>query len=320
LAKKGFRKIPEGLLSKVAALAVDDVVVACVKRLEPGQIASYAHLGLKLLASGQLDIPAPFVPPPSHGRASHTNVNGRVVIRKDLPKVYKTFTIEVPNWGDWSNGSHDLDQTRLVYERDFIPPKDLTLSIERIGLSTSSTGFILKFTIDQVISKAAEDFEEDFLYNLNLLQENVGTADVFASNTSHTEFEVTIHVDWELLPPGNLDEIVRRMLDGKRPVSEQQRTQIRERLAVLGKLNPRRYIAGTSEFLRYFGAQFEDNFVVFENITYGNAMYVMYEDWEALSKRSRIDLLKGPRDGFDRVVHTDGWGDRVALLLRKHRE
>jgi len=53
-----------------------------------------------------------------------------------------------------------------------------------------------------------------------------------------------IHVDWEFLPPGNLDELVRKMLGGKRLVSDQQRTQIRERLAVLGKLNPRRYIAG----------------------------------------------------------------------------
>ena len=71
--------------------------------------------------------------------------------------------------------------------------------------------------------------------------------------------------------------------------------------------------------LRYFGAICEDDFIVFENTRYGNAIYVMYEAWPELSKRSRIDLLKGPRDDFERIEHNRGWEDRVAFLLREHR-
>jgi len=89
---------------------------------------------------------------------------------------------------------------------------------------------------------------------------------------------------------------------------------------VLQRLNPQNYIAGTSEFLRYFGAKFGDEFVVFENLNYGNAMYVMYEQWEALSRRSRVDLLKGPRNGFERIPHKDGWEKRLESLLRLYRE
>jgi hypothetical protein len=81
--------------------------------------------------------------------------------------------------------------------------------------------------------------------------------------------------------------------------------------------NPGRFnLAGSSGFLRYFGAQFRGDLVVFENIVYGNALYVMYGQWKDLSKRSRIDLLKGPRDGFDRIEHRKGWEKQLRALLR----
>jgi hypothetical protein len=62
-----------------------------------------------------------------------------------------------------------------------------------------------------------------------------------------------------------------------------------------------------------------DDFVVFENIRYGNAIYVMFEGWESLSRKSRIDLLKGSREGFERIEHRDGWEDRLAAMLEHYR-
>jgi hypothetical protein len=85
------------------------------------------------------------------------------------------------------------------------------------------------------------------------------------------------------------------------------------------RLKPQCYIAGTNEFLRYFGAKFEDDFVAFENLNYGNALYVMHENWEQLSQRSRIDLLKARPRGFERVLHVAGWEDRLRALLQEHR-
>jgi hypothetical protein len=265
-----------------------------------------------------LVVPSPFIPKASAGRYSKANVEGKDAIRKDLPMVTKTFSWETPNWGDWSYGSHTHTVDREVYQRDFIPPKEVELSIALFE-KTSEAEFVLKFAVDQVLSKRSEDFESELLYNLNILQENVSAVDVFASEATIAEYMATVNVDWEILPPGEIDDVIRRMLQGKRAVTEDRRKVMEQRLTALSKFRPKAYIAGTNQFLRYFGTMFKDDLVVFENLTYGNALYVMYENWETLSKKSRIDLLKGPRNGFDRIEHREGWEERLGSLLKEHK-
>lgn len=100
---------------------------------------------------------------------------------------------------------------------------------------------------------------------------------------------------------------------------------MKERISVMHRLKPEAYITGTDGFLRYFGAKFGDDFVVFENARYGNALYIMYDGWEALSQKSRIELLAGDRDSYDRIEHRKGWIDQLrgrvqAYRSRKRRE
>lgn len=316
--KKNLLKVPPQLLSRLNAFAVDDIVVALVKRISPEEAGKYQALGVSLTKGNELELPAPFVPAAVAGKYCRANVEGKEVVRKDLPMVTKTTSWESPNWGDWSKGSHIRSITRDVYQRDFIPPKEVELSITLLEVRLGPQ-FIVKFAIDQVLDKRAPDFEADLLYNLNILQENLGGVDVFPSAASLAEYLETVRVDWEILPVGDIDEVVRRMLKGKRAVSDAHRQTLEERLTVMARFNPTAFIAGTNGFLRYFGAQFGSNLVAFENLTYGNALYLMYEDWEQLSRRSRVDLLKGPRDGFDRIEHRDGWEERFETLLRDHR-
>jgi hypothetical protein len=155
---------------------------------------------------------------------------------------------------------------------------------------------------------------------LNILQENVGAIGVFPSAATLAEYTATVQVDWEILPPGKVDEVLERMLQGKRAVTQDQKDTMKQRLQVMARFRPTHYIAGTNGFLRYFGAMFKDNLIAFENLAYGNAVYVMYDRWEELSKKSRLDLLRGPRDGFDRIEHRKGWGDRLGALIKARRE
>jgi hypothetical protein len=191
----------------------------------------------------------------------------------------------------------------------------ITLLEERQG------AFLVKFSVDQVIVRRSADFEAALLYNLNILQENIGSADVFPSEATIADYVATIRVDWELLPVGHLGvhEAVARLVRGKQVSVEQQKI-MEQRLGVFAKLKPTHFISGTSGFIRYFGAMYDDNFVVFENIGYGNAIYVMFERWQELSQRSRIDLLKGDRDGFERIEHREGWEDRLGAMLERHRQ
>jgi len=316
--KKNLRKIPDAVLAKISKLTdVDDVVVACVKRLAPEDVQNYAHLKLRVDHDG-IVIPPPAPPPGNRGKYSDANINGREEIRKDLPKTTKSVVIQAQNWR--GSGTHDVWQTREVYVRDLLSPKQVNLSIEVLQSGIDGSMFTLKFAVDEVLNRKASGFESELLYNLNILQENVGAADVYPSAATLAQYMETIRLGWQILPPGNLDDMIRRMLGGKQgAISQEQEETMRERLAVMDRLKPGKYIAGTSEFLRYFGAMFEDDFVVFENVQYGNALYVMFENWEALSRRSRIDLLKGERDGFKRILHGEGWADKLKALLREHR-
>ena len=116
--------------------------------------------------------------------------------------------------------------------------------------------------------------------------------------------------------PGERTENLARILSKFRAPSKELREKLQDRYTFLEKLKPVAYISGTSGFQRYFGAQFANDLVVFENLEYGNAIYVMFEDWERVSKRSRLDLLRD-QDGakFERVVHRFGWKDAVTEIV-----
>lgn len=318
MPKKNFRKLPDGILAKIARIDVDDIVVACVEVLEPSDFPRYAHLQLRL-ESGRLIIP-PAAPPPARvGRYSYANVYGKDVVRKDLPMIPRSFSWDSPHFGDWTKGSYTHSRTRQVYERTFYPPKEVPLRIECLAQESDGSRFTLKFSVDQVLRRNAADFEKELLYNLNILQENVTAVNVFPSTATLADYVNTIHLQWQILPPGNIDETVRHMLAGRRVSPEQLRVMV-ERLTAMEHLNPDHYIAGSDSFLRYFGARFADDLVAFENVTYGNALYVMFEDWATLARRTRIDLLAGPRDGFERIPHHGGWIHRLGTLVRQRRE
>ena len=311
---KNLLKIPRSILQRLATFDQDDVVAATVKLVMPADMVRYDRLGLSLHGD-TLDIPEPQPPNPSAGRYSNANLYGMEKVRRDLPKITKSYGFWAPSWG--SGSYHYVSHDREVYIRDVYPPKEVNLSIALV--ERRGDGFLVKFAIDQVLSKRTPNFEQELLYNLNLLQENVGAADVFESATSLSDYALSVKVDWQLLPPGTVDEVVAAMLRNKRPVSRQDEAVMKERIAVMQQLRPEAYITGTDGFLRYFGAKFGDDFVVFENARYGNALYIMYDGWETLSQKSRIELLAGDRDSYDRIEHRPGWIEQLRGRVQAYR-
>lgn len=150
---------------------------------------------------------------------------------------------------------------------------------------------------------------------MNILQENVGCADIRAAGAAARAYAGTVRVSWELLPVGSRDEVVeavRQRMGGGGPVPD----TVRERLAAFHSLNPRNIVIGTSGFSRYIGAQMRDDLVVLENPIHGNAVYVLGSDWAEVSQRSRIDLLRDETAHYDRVVHTPGWEKRLGNIIQ----
>ena len=50
-----------------------------------------------------------------------------------------------------------------------------------------------------------------------------------------------------------------------------------------------------------------ENIVALENIDYGIALYILFDNWQEISQMSRIDILKRHERDFIRIIHKTGW-------------
>lgn len=319
--KKNVRKIPQTVRNRLQRLTDSAVVAGCARQFSAAAIRNgeLAHLGIELHGDG-LHSPERVVPPADRGKYSHRNVGGWEEPRYDLPLETGQHAAEAPNWGDSYNGTHTVWLTHKVRPKDFHPPRELEIVLHCPDAQPTQDTFVLAARVDEVLDQAALDFDDRLLENLNLLQENLGACGVEPADSSVVDYARTLHLAWDIFPPGSRDEALQRLFRGRRPTQQQQETAA-SRYDFFESLTPRQIIVGTSGFRRYFGALLEDDLVVFENIQYGNAVYVMYENWEELSQMSRIELLSGRLgDRFDRVVHRDGWQTEVRFLVKARRQ
>lgn len=250
------------------------------------------------------------MPAASVGRFSDRNLNGWEIVRRDLPMIQKIYSWETPNFGDAATyGSHTHWQKRDVYQREIFQPSLYKIEIEL--LNSPGTGIALvKFWIEQVFDRKSPSFENELLFAVNLLQENTGVSGVFRSDATREEFIGTQQLDWEIFPPGNGEELIASLARRHGGLSPQARHDTKDRVRLFQSLPVERFIRGGNSFAEYFGALYANDLVVFESLNYGNALYVLYDDWEDVSKRSRTELLKGTTKNYDRFPYTEGWQDR----------
>lgn len=321
MAKKNIIKIPKDLLKKIDGIKSNEIVAGCAVKFKAEDLSSgrLKHLGITLTDKG-LEVPSSIVPSANMGKYSDRNVNGMEVVRKDLPKETHYNSIESPNWGDSYNGTHTVNLPYKKYPRDFYPPRELEVLMTSKDVRPNLPTYIISFQVQEVLDKRNKDFNVNLLENLNLLQENVGACGVEVATMALADYAKSLHVSWEILPPGTLDETIERVFRGKSPTT-QEKDVTTERYNFFQTLKPKSLVFGQSGFRRYFGALLEDDLVVFENIEYGNAIYIFFDNWEELSKLSRLDLLSGKfSTSFERVIHTSGWKGKVKVIVADKRK
>ena len=319
--RKNINKIPETIYKKLETITSNEIVVGCAIKFRKEDILSgkLSGLGIKLDQNG-LQFPLSVIPSKDSGKYSNININGREIIRKDLPKEIHYNSVESPNYGDSYNGTHTVNLPYEKYPRDFQPPRELEILISCKDCKPNLPNYIIAFQVQEVLDKNAKDFENKLFEDLNFLQENIGTFGIEAANIPIIEYAKSLHVSWEILPPGTLDDTIQRIFHGKTPTTQEKNTA-KERYEFFQSLKPKSLVFGQSGFRRYFGALLEDNLVVFENIEYGNAVYILFDNWEELSKLSRIDLLSGKfGTSFERVIHNTGWKSDVKTIVAEKRK
>lgn len=317
--KKNLRKIPKEIIAKLGTIKGGEVVAACAVMFSANILVAgqLKHLGIMLTNKG-LEVLDTVVPPASQGKFSRKNLEGLEIKRNDLPKETHYRSVEAPNWGNY--GTHTVNFTCEKYPRDFDPPRELTISVKCQNTDPGLPGYVIAFKVNEILEKTNKHFYRRLFENLNLLQENVGACSVEPADATLTDYLKSLHVSWELLPPGTREDVIARIFCG-RSSSPEDREVAGQRYDFFMSLKPRKLVFGSSGFRRYFGAFLDDDLVVFENIQYGNAVYVLFDNWEELCKRSRLDLLSGSYGtNFKRVIHNPCWKGQVRAIVATKRE
>jgi hypothetical protein len=316
--KKNFRKIPDSILLKIKKSSKDELIVFGILQITMSDIVTgkYNHLQITM-GSDKPNFPNEIIPNEKQGHHSNWNVNGREIKRKDLPKEMYSIFIESPNWGDSFNSTHTVEWEKERYPVEFISPRHSTIKMELLKFIDDK--YIFKFSVSEILNRKSDDFQDRIFDCMNLLQENIGVCDIGPSNISSEEYLNTYKISWEILPPGEKEKVIDKLFAGRKYTLEEKKTA-EGRYDFFLQLKPKEMIIGASGFQRYFGAKINDNLVLFENTDYGNALYIMYDNWEDLSKKSRIELLSGKYGtNFDRVIHTKGWKNKTKEILKKKR-
>jgi hypothetical protein len=318
MPKSNLRLISKSITNRLKSLSGRPIIAACSRVYTAEELAAgkLRHLGVEI-SNGKVSHPKAVIPPDTGGKYSYRNVNGEEIVRKDLPKETHYNSVESPNWGDSYNGTHTVDLPYEKYPRDFIGPRLTQIKISTAKPASGQSTYMIVFEVDRVLNQKKKDFDNDLLICLNLLQENVGFCGVQGSDATLADYLQTLTVSWEVLPPGTREEAVARIFRGRIP-SAKEKADVEERYDFLMSLQPAKLVYGTSGLQRYFGGLLKDDLVVFENIQYGNAIYIMFEDWKELSQRTRTELLSG-RYGtnFERIMHASGWKGQVRAIVKK---
>jgi len=320
--KKYFKKVPSIIHERIQEINGDFIVATVISvKEEDFSNPLYSDFDFRI-ENGELAFNSEIVPSIEKGRFSKKNINGYRIKFPDRPRVLKTYYAgERPIFGDYSKGTFSLFITRMVIPYIDIPPKDIALNIELLETRVvdGQNEYLIKVSTNQVLNQAINNFNNELLFNINLLQENIGSVNVFSSNTTLAEYVSTLDVNWEIFPPGERDEDLRRITENLRNLSPQRIEDIQERYQLLRSENPVRFINGRSGMIRYFGAQFSENLVVFENTRYGNAMYILFENWQELSRLSRLEVQNRPPDQYIRICHKGNWQETIKAIIRARR-
>ena len=122
-----------------------------------------------------------------------------------------------------------------------------------------------------------------------------------------------------MFPPGLRNQDLERIMRGSGNLTAKKIKQVQNKYDYLVNLNPVEIISGSSGMRRYFGVKFSDNLVVFENLNYGNAIYVLFENWEELSRMSRTEIQTRPANEYIRIKHTSNWKQSLERVIARKR-
>lgn len=261
----------------------------------------YSHLrSYGILPDAPARIPIP------RKNATKMNANGKWKVLRDLPKEQRFFEHDY-HVVDWHGTDHygTCCQSRWCYQRELIPPTELSFVIE---------GNVL---YSPLLLNSDSNFD-NIKAAMNVALEMLGRFEIWTAERAPAMPPVKqSEVPWEILRPGTslygnweqyIDKIVERKPKG-------QQTVIRQRHEHLWHMDPDFCVLGSQNFWGYVVYGFDTlNLFVFECNEVNNATYVFKGDWEEASKLTKSEVLSEHIQEA-RIFHTDKWYETTRKLI-----
>lgn len=254
------------------------------------------------------------LPAPVFGTISRFNAEGKDKIHKDQPKETAYRQAEW-TWEEWHGRYDRVQQSKIVdvpyerYPRTFISPPSVELAVQK-----DKDGQLIIATPSL---RYEDDNESRIVHLVNLMLEIFGYCQILTGDLEEIPVSKLRRVNWEVLPRGRRpwDELEKKVEPVIKAASEGNRPVIRHRLEVVNRYEPDFVAVGRAGFRGYLIFGFpEKELYVLESAYTGNATYVFGEDWEALSKLTKAEILSDDLQE-DRLIHREGWEQEVEELL-----
>tara|TARA_R110002167_G_scaffold243977_3_gene449615 strand:+ start:23560 stop:24468 length:909 start_codon:yes stop_codon:yes gene_type:complete len=248
--------------------------------------------------------------PTAIGKFSNFNVNGKEVVRKDLPKE-KGSIMCYGTTRDWQGGSHSSIQTRTIekYPREYIVAPSETLQVIEID--------DLQYIATDELNLTNEN-EERNIHLCNLMLECFSEFEIFDISENEIVGPKLKRLQWDVLPKGkypwSVSGQIIQSITGKLPKKDQE--VIDHRMKIISRHNPDFLASGRGGFSGYFVYGFESKGkYVLESIHLDNATYVFESDWENVSQLTKNDIINS-NIAHERVIHNKMWSGMLARAIK----
>lgn len=248
------------------------------------------------------------------GPYSRYNAEGKWMVHRDLPKE-EAYRQVMWHWKEWRgrDATEEMSDVRDVaykrYPRTFIPPFSIEL---KIGKTASGQLAVLSPAIKMTSENVAQ-----IVHVINLFLEFFDYCEVFSDSLDEMAEPPLRRLNWRLLPRGQypwpqLRAQIQELIES---TGTRKQEIIQYRLEAINSYGPDFRAIGEGGFRGYIVFGFSDKrLYCFESMYTGNATYVFSDDWIALSKLTKAEILN-ERLQTDRIIHVKGWAERIHSLL-----
>lgn len=249
------------------------------------------------------------------GIMNRRNAIGEYIVNKDKPLEAYEFAL---NWvlPDWSGGTRTGTSyiTKFRYHRDFIEPKEFKLLI--IGKENNDLVIIVDKEFENI-----ETHYENIKFSTNLLLEIFGQAQTFKIDDDNNIIVPSDlkNVNWGILPAGERiwDAFSRGIIAN---ISDSEKKMMEERFNFLEKFKPSKRYKGLGGYNDYIIFEYEElNTYIVESSVYGNATYILQDEWKKVSQLTKKEIINGNL-AEDRIVHNNNWKSNIERYLPRLRD